>query len=60
LLKPINILSALDVTGGIMAKFEDAINRTITSCIQSENEFSYHFADVSKMIAIGTILTDLS
>jgi len=33
--------------------FEDAVKRAITSCKQSGNAPSYHFADVSKMIAIG-------
>lgn len=33
--------------------FEDAIKRAITSCKQSGNEPSYHFADIGKMIAIG-------
>ena len=33
--------------------FEDAIKRAITSCKQSGNEPSYHFADVGKMIEGG-------
>ncbi|MBA4369682.1 MAG: DNA damage-inducible protein D [Desulfobacterium sp.] len=34
-------------------RFEDAIKRAITSCEQSGNEVSYHFADAGKMIDIG-------
>ena len=33
--------------------FENAINKAITSCKQSGNDPSYHFADVRKMIGIG-------
>ena len=42
-----------------MTKFEDAINRAITSCKQSGNEPTHHFADVGKMIYIGKIVTEL-
>ena len=34
-------------------RFEDAINRALTSCKQSWNEPSHHFAGVGKMIDIG-------
>ncbi|MBI4825816.1 MAG: DNA damage-inducible protein D [Nitrospirae bacterium] len=34
-------------------RFENAINRAITSCKQSGNESLYHFAGVGKMIDIG-------
>ncbi|MDO9288351.1 MAG: DNA damage-inducible protein D [Thermodesulfovibrionales bacterium] len=34
-------------------RFEDAIKRALTSCKQSGNEPSYHFAGVGKMIDIG-------
>ena len=34
-------------------RFEDAIKRAITSCKQSGNEQSYHFAGASKPIAGG-------
>jgi len=34
-------------------RFEDAINRALTSCKQSGNEPSHHFAGVGKMIDIG-------
>ncbi len=34
-------------------RFEDAINRAITSCKQSGNEPSYHFADAGKPIEGG-------
>ncbi len=34
-------------------RFEDAIKRAITSCEQSGNEPSYHFASAGKMIEVG-------
>jgi DNA-damage-inducible protein D len=36
-----------------MAKFEDAITRAVTSCKQSGNEPTHHFADTGKMIGNG-------
>src|SRR6202008_2289050 len=34
-------------------RFEDAINRAITSCEQSGNDPAYHFASAGKMIEVG-------
>jgi DNA-damage-inducible protein D len=34
-------------------RFEEAISRAITSCIQSGNDPSHHFASAGKMIALG-------
>ena len=35
-------------------RFEDAINRAITSCGQSENEPDDHFAGAGKMVELGS------
>jgi DNA-damage-inducible protein D len=38
---------------GQWRRFEDAVQRAITSCRQSGNEPDYHFAGAGKMIEIG-------
>ena len=38
---------------GQWRRFEDAINRAMTSCGQSGNNPDYHFAGAGKMIATG-------
>ena len=35
-------------------RFEDAINRALTSCKQSGNEPENHFADAGKMVELGS------
>ena len=35
-------------------RFEDAIKRAMTACETSGNNANYHFADVGKMVEVGT------
>ena len=35
-------------------RFEDVVQRAVTSCQQSNSEPTYHFADAGKMVTLGS------